>query len=150
MFRSIVVGTDGSETAGEAVREAIELAKAVGASVDLVSDEELMRLALAEAERAGERGEAPIGAVVARAGEVLGAAGNERELRADPTAHAEALAIRAAAALVIASGVIGRRPKPGDVEARLTQTATDVGLPGSDTTYGAGRLDAATATEPVP
>jgi nucleotide-binding universal stress UspA family protein len=37
MFRSIVVGTDGSETAGEAVREAIELAKAVGASVDLVS-----------------------------------------------------------------------------------------------------------------
>jgi nucleotide-binding universal stress UspA family protein len=37
MFRSIVVGTDGSETAGEAVREAIELAKAVSASVDLVS-----------------------------------------------------------------------------------------------------------------
>jgi len=37
MFRSIVVGTDGSETAGEAVREAIELAKAVGASVNLVS-----------------------------------------------------------------------------------------------------------------
>jgi nucleotide-binding universal stress UspA family protein len=37
MFQSIVVGTDGSDTAGEAVREAIELAKAVGASVDLVS-----------------------------------------------------------------------------------------------------------------
>jgi nucleotide-binding universal stress UspA family protein len=37
MFRSIVVGTDGSETAGEAVREAIELAKAVGATVDVVS-----------------------------------------------------------------------------------------------------------------
>ena len=37
MFRSIVVGTDGSETAGEAVRESIELAKAVGASVELVS-----------------------------------------------------------------------------------------------------------------
>ncbi len=37
MFRSIVVGTDGSETAGEAVREAIELAKAVGASLELVS-----------------------------------------------------------------------------------------------------------------
>jgi nucleotide-binding universal stress UspA family protein len=37
MFRSIVVGTDGSQTAGEAVREAIELAKAVGASIDLVS-----------------------------------------------------------------------------------------------------------------
>jgi nucleotide-binding universal stress UspA family protein len=37
MFQSIVVGTDGSQTAGEAVREAIELAKAVGASIDLVS-----------------------------------------------------------------------------------------------------------------
>jgi nucleotide-binding universal stress UspA family protein len=37
MFQSIVVGTDGSETAGEAVREAIELAKAVGGSIDLVS-----------------------------------------------------------------------------------------------------------------
>jgi nucleotide-binding universal stress UspA family protein len=37
MFQSIVVGTDGSETAGQAVREAIELAKAVGASIDVVS-----------------------------------------------------------------------------------------------------------------
>ena len=37
MFRAIVVGTDGSQTAGEAVREAIELAKAVGATIDLVS-----------------------------------------------------------------------------------------------------------------
>ena len=57
-----------------------------------------MRLALDEAEVAGARGEAPIGAVVARADEVLAAAGNERELRADPTAHAEVLALRAAAA----------------------------------------------------
>ena len=37
MFQSIVVGTDGSETAGEAVREAIELAKSIGASIELVS-----------------------------------------------------------------------------------------------------------------
>jgi nucleotide-binding universal stress UspA family protein len=37
MFSSIVVGTDGSETARKAVQEAIELAKAVGASVDVVS-----------------------------------------------------------------------------------------------------------------
>jgi nucleotide-binding universal stress UspA family protein len=37
MFRSIVVGTDGSETATQAVREAVELARAVGAAVDLVS-----------------------------------------------------------------------------------------------------------------
>ena len=39
----------------------------------------------------------PIGAVVVRDGEVLAAAGNERELRRDPTAHAEILALRAAA-----------------------------------------------------
>ena len=37
MYRSIVVGTDGSETAGEAVRKAIELAKALGSSIELVS-----------------------------------------------------------------------------------------------------------------
>jgi nucleotide-binding universal stress UspA family protein len=37
MFRSIVVGTDGSETARKAVREAVELAKAVGAALDIVS-----------------------------------------------------------------------------------------------------------------
>jgi nucleotide-binding universal stress UspA family protein len=37
MFQTIVVGTDGSETAGEAVREAIELAKVVGATIELVS-----------------------------------------------------------------------------------------------------------------
>jgi tRNA(adenine34) deaminase len=61
------------------------------------SDEELMRLALAEAGRAAEHGDVPIGAVVARDAEVIGAAGNERELRSDPTAHAEVLAIRAAA-----------------------------------------------------
>jgi tRNA(adenine34) deaminase len=57
----------------------------------------MMRLALREAERAGEHGDVPIGAVVARGGEVLAAAGNERELRSDPTAHAEILALRAAA-----------------------------------------------------
>ncbi len=55
-----------------------------------------MRLALAEAERAGGHDDVPIGAVVAREGEVLAAAGNERELRRDPTAHAEILALRAA------------------------------------------------------
>src|SRR5437773_6366614 len=37
MFGTIVVGTDGSETANEAVRQATELAKSVGASIDLVS-----------------------------------------------------------------------------------------------------------------
>ena len=60
-------------------------------------DEHFMRLALREAERAAEHGDVPIGAVVVRDGELLAAAGNERELRRDPTAHAEMLAIRAAA-----------------------------------------------------
>ena len=59
-----------------------------------------MRLALDEAERAGGRGEVPIGAVVAREGEVVAAAGNEREGRSDPTAHAELLAMREAARIL--------------------------------------------------
>lgn len=57
-----------------------------------------MRLALREAERAAEHDDVPIGAVVVADGEVLAAAGNERELRGDPTAHAESLVLRAAAA----------------------------------------------------
>jgi tRNA(adenine34) deaminase len=60
-------------------------------------DEHFMRLALREAERAASQGEVPIGAVVVRDGEVVGSAGNERELRNDPTAHAEVLALREAA-----------------------------------------------------
>jgi tRNA(adenine34) deaminase len=59
-------------------------------------DQHFMRLALGEAERAAEHDDVPIGALVVRKGEVLGAAGNERELRGDPTAHAEVLAIREA------------------------------------------------------
>ena len=61
-------------------------------------DERFMRLALEEARRCLEHGDVPIGAVVTREGEVLAAAGNERELAADPTAHAEILALRGAAA----------------------------------------------------
>ena len=56
-----------------------------------------MALALERAREAERHGDVPIGAVIARDGEPLAAAGNERELRADPTAHAEILAIRAAA-----------------------------------------------------
>ena len=59
--------------------------------------EDLMRQAIAQARRAEAHGDVPIGAVIARDGEPLAAAGNERELRGDPTAHAEILAIRAAA-----------------------------------------------------
>jgi tRNA(adenine34) deaminase len=59
-------------------------------------DEYLMRLALREAERAAEHDDVPIGCVIAHEGEVIAAAGNERELRSDPTAHAEVLALREA------------------------------------------------------
>jgi tRNA(adenine34) deaminase len=59
-------------------------------------DEYYMRLALREAERAAEHDDVPIGAVVVREGEVLAAACNERELRNDPTAHAEVLVLREA------------------------------------------------------
>jgi tRNA(adenine34) deaminase len=63
-------------------------------------DEWFMRLAIREAERALEHDDVPIGAVVVRAGEVIGAGHNERELRQDPTAHAEMLALREAATAV--------------------------------------------------
>jgi tRNA(adenine34) deaminase len=56
-----------------------------------------MELALERAREAEAHGDVPIGAVVARDAEPLASAGNERELRRDPTAHAEILAIRAAA-----------------------------------------------------
>jgi tRNA(adenine34) deaminase len=56
-----------------------------------------MRLALREAERASDHDDVPIGCVVVSGGEVVASAPNERELRGDPTAHAELLAIREAA-----------------------------------------------------
>jgi tRNA(adenine34) deaminase len=59
-------------------------------------DEHFMRLALREAEGAGEHDDVPIGAVMVREGEMIAAAGNERELRGDPTAHAEVLVLREA------------------------------------------------------
>jgi tRNA(adenine34) deaminase len=60
-------------------------------------DEYYMRLALREAERALDHDDVPIGALVVHEGEVVAAARNERELRRDPTAHAEILALREAA-----------------------------------------------------
>ncbi len=56
-----------------------------------------MRLAIREAERALEHDDVPVGAVVVAGGELVGAGHNERERRQDPTAHAEVLALRAAA-----------------------------------------------------
>jgi tRNA(adenine34) deaminase len=60
-------------------------------------EEYFMRLALREAALAIDHEDVPIGAVIVRAGEVVGAGHNERELRADPTAHAEMIALREAA-----------------------------------------------------
>ncbi len=59
-------------------------------------DDYFMQLALREAVRALEHDDVPIGAVLVSGGEVLAAAHNERELRQDPTAHAEVLALREA------------------------------------------------------
>lgn len=60
-------------------------------------DEWFMRLAIREAELALSHGDVPVGAVVVAGGEVIGAGHNERELRQDPSAHAEMLALRNAA-----------------------------------------------------
>jgi serine protease len=54
--------------------------------------------------------------------------------------------VAAVAALVIASGVVGSRPSPRQVEDRLKSTARDLGVPGEDERYGAGLIDAARAT----
>jgi serine protease len=56
--------------------------------------------------------------------------------------------VSATAALVIASGVIGRNPTPAQLEARLKATARDLGAPGPDSRYGAGLVDAARAVTP--
>ncbi len=61
-------------------------------------DDRFMALALAEAHAAAAKGEVPVGAVVVRGGEVLARAHNLRETSDDPTAHAEVLAVREAAA----------------------------------------------------
>jgi serine protease len=53
------------------------------------------------------------------------------------------------AALVLASGILGPNPTPEAVEARLEATAIDAGVAGPDDAYGAGRLDAAGATDPL-
>lgn len=61
------------------------------------SDEAFMQLALDEAGRATSHGDVPVGAVVVAGGTVIASHHNERELRHDPTAHAEMLAIGSAA-----------------------------------------------------
>ncbi len=62
-----------------------------------MNDEEYMRVALEEAARAASHGDVPIGAVLVRGDDVIARACNERELRRDPTAHAEILCLRSGA-----------------------------------------------------
>ncbi len=62
------------------------------------TDEHWMRAAIAEARRAEAEGEVPVGAVIVHEGEVIGAGRNQRETSQDPTAHAEMIALRQAAA----------------------------------------------------
>ena len=69
----------------------------MGDATSAETHERLMALAIERARAAEAHGDVPIGAVLARDGEPLVSAGNERELRRDPTAHAEILAIRGAA-----------------------------------------------------
>jgi tRNA(adenine34) deaminase len=68
-----------------------------GVAEPAAADEAWMREAIAEARKALAHDDVPVGAVVVHEGEIIGAGHNERELRQDPTAHAEMIAIRAAA-----------------------------------------------------
>ncbi len=67
---------------------------------DVIDDAGAMALALEEARAAGEAGDVPVGAVVVLGGRVVASARNQREQLGDPTAHAEVLALRSAAAAV--------------------------------------------------
>jgi tRNA(adenine34) deaminase len=66
-----------------------------------------MSLAFAEARAAEARGEAPIGAAIVRDGAIIARDGNRTRERADPTAHAEMVAIRAAAAVLGSERLVG-------------------------------------------
>lgn len=70
---------------------------ATSSSEFVVTDEELMRVAIDEAAKARELGEVPIGCAISAGSEVIARAHNRRESDQDPTAHAEILALRAAA-----------------------------------------------------
>jgi tRNA(adenine34) deaminase len=72
-----------------------------------LDDAEFMREALAEAEQARARGEVPIGAVAVFEGRVIGRGHNLRETAKDPSAHAELIAMRAAAAYLSSWRLVG-------------------------------------------
>lgn len=81
-------------------------------------DEEWMREALRLAKKAAERGEVPVGALVVRDEAIVGVGYNLRESAQDPTAHAELIAVRAAAARVL--GVVANRLRDVAVFVLLT------------------------------
>jgi tRNA(adenine34) deaminase len=66
--------------------------------LDTATDERFMAEAMAEAELAAQAGEVPVGCVLVREGQIIARAHNLRERAQDPTAHAELIALRAAAA----------------------------------------------------
>jgi tRNA(adenine34) deaminase len=72
-----------------------------------MSDEDFMREALAEATAAAALDEVPVGCVIVVDGKIVGRGGNRRETAADPTAHAEILAIRQAAQAVAGWRLVG-------------------------------------------
>ena len=90
--------TNAASISGAASEQGTE--DATGAAVRTASELELgfMRRALAAAEEAAGRGEVPVGAVVTLGNEIVAIAHNERETGSDPTAHAEIVALRRAAA----------------------------------------------------
>ena len=65
-----------------------------------MNDDDFMALALEEARAAAAAGDVPVGAIVARNGIVIAAGRNRREVDRDPTAHAEVIALRAAAQVI--------------------------------------------------
>jgi tRNA(adenine34) deaminase len=65
--------------------------------MSVVNDSQFMRLALQLAQRAGNQGEVPVGAILVRSGEVIGEGWNQPVALHDPTAHAEIMALRAGA-----------------------------------------------------
>ena len=68
--------------------------------IELPGDENFMREALRQAQKANQAGEVPVGAVIVRAGKIIGRAHNQVELLKDATAHAEMLALTQAEAAV--------------------------------------------------
>jgi tRNA(adenine34) deaminase len=77
------------------------------APLSRAADEQMMLEALAEAEAAGRAGDVPVGAVVVLDGRIIGRGGNRRERDADPTAHAEMIALRQAAQAIAGWRLVG-------------------------------------------